>query len=59
MTFFPQIHHGQHLGILVIELGVGITVAAVMISIFRAYAGEQKPLIKRTGKDGRRFNQSL
>ncbi len=26
--------HGQHLGILLIELGVGITVAAVMIIIF-------------------------
>jgi len=29
---------GQHLGILIIELGVGITVAAVMISIFYAFA---------------------
>ena len=26
--------HGQHYGILIIELGVGITVAAVMINIF-------------------------
>jgi len=26
--------HGQHMGILIIELGVGITVAAVMIMIF-------------------------
>jgi multicomponent Na+:H+ antiporter subunit B len=26
--------HGQHLGIFLIELGVGITVAAVMIMIF-------------------------
>ncbi len=26
--------HGQHLGILLVELGVGITVAAVMITIF-------------------------
>ncbi len=26
--------HGQHIGILIIELGVGITVAAVMILIF-------------------------
>ena len=32
----PQ--HGQHLGILLIELGVGITVAAVMVSIFIAFA---------------------
>ncbi len=31
--------HGQHLGILLVELGVGITVAAVMVSIFYAFAG--------------------
>lgn len=30
---------GQHLGILIIELGVGITVAAVMIAIYSAFAG--------------------
>jgi multicomponent Na+:H+ antiporter subunit B len=30
--------HGQHLGILLVELGVGITVSAVMISIFFAFA---------------------
>jgi len=30
--------HGQHLGILLVELGVGITVAAVMITIFTAFA---------------------
>jgi len=30
--------HGQHLGILLIELGVGITVAAVMILIFLTLA---------------------
>ncbi|MDX1402596.1 MAG: Na(+)/H(+) antiporter subunit B [Kiloniellales bacterium] len=29
---------GQHLGILIIELGVGITVAAVMVSIFFSFA---------------------
>ncbi len=33
--------HGQHLGILLVELGVGITVAAVMISIFFAFAGRR------------------
>ncbi len=33
----------QHLGILVIELGVGITVAAVMIIIFFAFAGRGRP----------------
>ena len=32
----PQ--HGQHLGIFLIELGVGITVAAVMITIFITFA---------------------
>jgi multicomponent Na+:H+ antiporter subunit B len=36
-------HHdpvrGQHLGILLVELGVGITVSSVLISIFFAFAG--------------------
>jgi multicomponent Na+:H+ antiporter subunit B len=31
--------HGQHLGILIIELGVGLTVAATMLAIFYAMAG--------------------
>ncbi|MDP6385317.1 MAG: MnhB domain-containing protein, partial [Planctomycetota bacterium] len=31
--------HGQHLGILIIELGVGLTVAATMMAIFYAMAG--------------------
>lgn len=31
--------HGQHLGITLIELGVGTTVASVMIAIFFAFAG--------------------
>ena len=30
---------GQHIGILVIELGVGITVSSVMLMIFYAFAG--------------------
>ena len=30
--------HGQHVGILLIELGVGLTVAAVMTAIFFAFA---------------------
>jgi multicomponent Na+:H+ antiporter subunit B len=30
--------HGQHLGILLVELGVGITVAAVIVTIFIAFA---------------------
>ena len=31
--------HGQHLGIILIELGVGITVASVMIALFLLFAG--------------------
>ena len=31
--------HGQHLGILLVELGVGITVAAVMMATFFCFAG--------------------
>lgn len=31
--------HGQHLGILLVEFGVGVTVAGVMISIFYSIAG--------------------
>ena len=34
--------HGQHWGIFFIELGVGITVATVMISIFYAFAKFRK-----------------
>ena len=30
--------HGQHYGILIVELGVGITVTAVMIAIYYAFA---------------------
>jgi multicomponent Na+:H+ antiporter subunit B len=33
--------HGQHLGMLLVEGGVGITVATVMISIFFAFAGRR------------------
>ena len=35
--------HGQHLGILLVELGVGITVAATMIAIFFSFAGRRVP----------------
>ncbi len=34
---------GQHIGILLIELGVGITVSAVMLMIFFAFAGRDRP----------------
>jgi len=33
---------GQHIGILVIEAGVGITVASVMIAVFFTFAGRGK-----------------
>ncbi len=33
---------GQHLGIILVELGVGITVAAVMMTIFFAFAGRER-----------------
>ena len=32
-------HAGQHYGILAVELGVGITVASVMIGLFYSFAG--------------------
>lgn len=35
--------HGNHYGILLIELGVGITVAAVMLLIFHAFASREAP----------------
>ncbi len=34
--------HGQHLGILLVELGVGMTVAAAMVTIFFAFAGQDE-----------------
>ena len=34
---------GQHLGILIVEFGVGVTVSAVMITIFLAFAGRNDP----------------
>ena len=33
--------HGNHLGIFLIELGVGITVAAVVVTIFFTFAGRR------------------
>lgn len=35
---------GQQLGILIIELGVGITVSAVMLIIFYTFANRDRPL---------------
>ena len=34
--------HGQHWGIILVELGVGITVASVMVSVFFTFAGHRK-----------------
>lgn len=34
--------HGQHLGILIVEFGVGMTVASVMIAIFFTFAGRPR-----------------
>ena len=34
---------GQHLGIFLVELGVGITVGAVMITVFLGFAGRNDP----------------
>ena len=34
---------GQHLGVLLVELGVGMTVLSVMLIIFFAFAGRGKP----------------
>lgn len=34
--------HGQHLGIFLVELGVGVTVTSVMTMIFYAFAGRQQ-----------------
>jgi multicomponent Na+:H+ antiporter subunit B len=34
--------HGQHLGILLVELGVGTTVSATMLTIFYQFAGRSR-----------------
>lgn len=36
--------HGQHLGILLVELGVGITVASVMVGIMGAFAARGREM---------------
>ena len=51
-NFFPHSHSnttsahifptGQHLGIFLVEFGVGITVSAVMTMIFYAFAGRER-----------------
>jgi len=34
--------HGQHLGIILIELGVGVTVASTLIVVFYAFVGRRR-----------------
>ena len=36
--------HGQHLGILLVELGVGVTVTTVMVAIYYAFAARTPSL---------------
>ncbi|MCX7555057.1 Na(+)/H(+) antiporter subunit B [Marinicella sp. S1101] len=43
---------GQHLGIILIELGVGLTVTAVMTIIFFNFAGRQVPVKKTDNNQG-------
>ncbi len=38
----PKPATGEHYGILIIELGVGITVASVLIAAFVAFAGQRR-----------------
>ena len=38
-VFAHEPAHGQHLGIVLVELGVGITVAATMVTVFFNFAG--------------------
>ena len=42
-SIFPDvIPHGQHLGIFLVEAGVGVTVSAVMVEIFYVFAGHER-----------------
>ncbi|MGI9400897.1 MAG: Na(+)/H(+) antiporter subunit B [Rhizobiaceae bacterium] len=36
--------HGQHMGILAVEFGVGVTVTGVMVAIYYAFAGRSPPV---------------
>jgi len=44
--------HGQHLGILLVELGVGVTVTSVMMVLFFAFAGYGDPKAEDDGGQG-------
>ena len=43
--------HGQHYGIITIELGVGITVTAVMTSLFHGFASQRDPASRADGHE--------
>ena len=45
-------HHGQHLGIVVIELGVGIAVAATMMRVYYAFVSRYLDAAPATGAAG-------
>ena len=45
---------GQHLGILLVEAGVGITVSSVMLMIFYAFAGRDMPCETSSDDEGDR-----
>ncbi|MBF0250584.1 MAG: Na(+)/H(+) antiporter subunit B [Alphaproteobacteria bacterium] len=44
--------HGQHLGIFLVELGVGMTVTGAMITIFYTFAGHVAETLPFRGSDG-------
>lgn len=52
-TFSPE-HpaHGQHLGIFLVELGVGITVSAVMLVIYFNFTARPRPKSTPSGSGG-------
>ena len=41
--------HGQHYGIFAVEMGVGLTVASVMVAIFFAFAGRNSKIDEMEG----------
>ena len=41
-AFAEQPAHGNHIGVWLVELGVGITVSAVMVTIFMTFAGRSR-----------------
>ncbi len=42
-AFADKVSTGNHIGIWLVEIGVGTTVAAVMITIFMSFAGRGRP----------------